>query len=43
VSFRLAGAGGYGNPHERDRDAVRRDVADGLVSEEVARAAYDLE
>ena len=40
VSFRLAGAGGYGDPRKRDRDAVRSDVADGFVSEEAAREVY---
>ena len=40
LSFRLAGAGGYGDPRERDREAVRRDVADGLVSPEAARTIY---
>ncbi|MCB1742064.1 MAG: hydantoinase B/oxoprolinase family protein [Gammaproteobacteria bacterium] len=43
VSFRLAGAGGYGDPHKRDPDAVRRDLADGLVSVEAARAVYGLD
>ena len=43
VSFRLAGAGGYGEPRERDRDAVRSDVADGFVSERAAREVYGLE
>ena len=42
VSFRLAGAGGYGDPRERDRGAVLRDVADGLVSREAARAVYGI-
>ena len=26
------GGGGYGDPRERDRDAVARDVAEGIVS-----------
>ncbi len=43
VSFRLAGAGGYGDPAERDRDAVLRDVADGYVSPEAARSLYRVE
>ena len=43
LSFRLAGAGGYGDPKERDRDAVRSDVADGFVSEQAARTVYGLE
>jgi N-methylhydantoinase B len=40
VSFRLAGAGGYGDPAERDPAAVRRDVADGYVSGDAARTVY---
>ena len=40
VSFQLAGAGGYGDPRERDPEAVRRDVRLGFVSPEVARAVY---
>ena len=43
VSFRLAGAGGYGVPKERDREAVLRDVADGLVTPEAARALYGVD
>ena len=43
VSFRLSGAGGYGEPRERERAAVLRDVADGLVSREAARAVYGVE
>jgi N-methylhydantoinase B len=35
--------GGYGNPLERDRLAVRADVDCGLVSPERARAVYGLE
>ena len=42
VSMRLAGAGGYGPPQERDGDLIRRDIARGLVSAEAARAAYDI-
>lgn len=40
VSFRVSGAGGYGDPLERDPDAVRRDVLDGYVSAEEATDAY---
>jgi N-methylhydantoinase B len=40
VSFRLNGGGGYGDPHERDPEAIARDVADGYVSPEAARAIY---
>jgi N-methylhydantoinase B len=34
--------GGYGDPLERDRGAVRSDIADGYVSRESARKDYDL-
>ncbi len=40
VSFRLSGAGGYGEPRERDRARVRRDVADGYVSRAAAAEIY---
>jgi N-methylhydantoinase B len=40
VSFRLNGAGGYGNPRERDPKAVAEDVADGYVSAEAAQRDY---
>ncbi|MCP5155919.1 MAG: hydantoinase B/oxoprolinase family protein [Ectothiorhodospiraceae bacterium] len=43
VSFRLAGAGGYGDPRERDPEAVRRDVDDGYVSAHAARETYGLD
>jgi N-methylhydantoinase B len=34
------GGGGVGDPLDRDPDAVSRDVRDGIVSEEAARAIY---
>ena len=37
---RYPGGGGYGDPRERDRDAVRADVEAGLVTETQAREAY---
>jgi N-methylhydantoinase B len=40
VTLRTAGAGGYGDPLERDPAAVARDVALGLVSESAARSVY---
>jgi N-methylhydantoinase B len=40
VSVRTPGAGGYGDPGERTRDAIRRDVRLGKVSPEAAREAY---
>ncbi len=33
-------AGGYGDPHVRDRALVGRDVAEGKVSKKVAREVY---
>jgi N-methylhydantoinase B len=37
-----AGGGGYGDPRERDRAALREDVKNGKVSEAAARAIYGL-
>jgi N-methylhydantoinase B len=42
VSFQLAGAGGYGDPGDRDPDLVRRDLRLGFVSPEAAREVYGL-
>ena len=36
------GGGGYGDPRERDRAAVRADLEAGLISEQAAREAYGL-
>ncbi|MBR0680246.1 hydantoinase B/oxoprolinase family protein [Roseomonas eburnea] len=38
--LKLPGGGGMGDPKERDPDLVKRDVEDGLVSLEAARAVY---
>ena len=35
-----AGGGGYGDPHARDPQALRRDISEGYVSIEAARDAY---
>ena len=43
VSFRLAGAGGYGNPADRDHEAIKRDLADELISPEHARENYGVD
>lgn len=43
VSLRLPGAGGYGNPQDRDPEAVRRDVRDGKVSRVQALRDYGIE
>ena len=40
VSLRLPGAGGYGDPLERDPDLLLADVRDGKVSLESARRDY---
>ena len=42
IHVRYAGGGGYGDPRERDRDAVRADVAAGVVSKEAAHEVYGL-
>ncbi len=34
------GSGGYGNPHERDPQAIRDDILDGKVSAEAAASVY---
>jgi N-methylhydantoinase B len=43
VSFRLAGAGGFGPVAERDPGLIRRDVGRGLVSREAARTVYGVD
>lgn len=43
VSFRLSGAGGFGDPSERDPEAVRSDVVKGFVSPEAAREEYGVD
>lgn len=37
-----AGGGGYGNPHDREREFVRLDVTGGYISEATARDVYGL-
>ncbi len=41
VSFRLAGAGGYGDPKERPRAAIEADLREGHISLEAARRIYN--
>jgi N-methylhydantoinase B len=43
VSVRTPGAGGFGDPEDRDSAAVRRDVALGKVSVAAAREAYGVD
>jgi N-methylhydantoinase B len=40
ISLRTAGAGGYGDPMDRDPEKVLADVRRGLVSKEAARSIY---
>jgi N-methylhydantoinase B len=40
VSFRLSGAGGYGDPRRRDPQHVRRDLRNGYISTAAARDDY---
>jgi N-methylhydantoinase B len=40
VSFRLSGAGGYGDPRSRDPDRVHADVRNGYVSAGMAQELY---
>jgi N-methylhydantoinase B len=40
ITVTEAGGAGYGNPKERDREAVAFDVANGFVSREAAREVY---
>jgi N-methylhydantoinase B/oxoprolinase/acetone carboxylase alpha subunit len=40
VKILMPGGGGYGEPFARDRDRVRRDVAEGFVSAEAAARDY---
>ncbi|MDE0031410.1 MAG: hypothetical protein OXU42_18675, partial [Deltaproteobacteria bacterium] len=38
--MRMASGGGYGDPLDRDPEAVLRDVVNGIVSAEAAREIY---
>jgi N-methylhydantoinase B len=40
VSFRLAGAGGYGPAAERSRGSVRADLLDGYITPDEAKSRY---
>ena len=42
VTFLTAGGGGYGDPSERGREEIERDLAEGLVSHE-GPSAYGAE
>jgi N-methylhydantoinase B len=43
VTMDAAGGGGYGDPRQRDREAILRDVRDGKVSREGALRDYGVE
>jgi len=43
VIMDAAGGGGYGDPRERDRASLLRDVRDGKVSRESALQDYGVE
>lgn len=43
LTLLYAGGGGYGDPKQRDRDAVRADLRDGYISAEAAVRDYGLE
>lgn len=40
IAFHFAGGGGYGDPAMRDLSAVKRDLIEGKISEEAAKADY---
>ena len=40
VRLAMPGGGGYGDPQRRERASVARDLAEGFISAEQARAAY---
>jgi N-methylhydantoinase B/oxoprolinase/acetone carboxylase alpha subunit len=40
VRLVMPGGGGYGDPRQRDRTAIARDIAEGFVSDERARSDY---
>ena len=42
VSIQTPGAGGYGNPKERDPELIRRDLREEKISPEKAREDYGM-
>ena len=40
IHLRVPGSGGFGDPYERDVNAIKQDVLDGYVSEEAAKTQY---
>ena len=43
VEIQPAGSGGYGDPLQRSRDAVKDDLVDGYVTEAAAQRLYGLD
>ena len=43
ISLRTPGGGGYGDPADRDRDAIERDVRNGVISPETAWSVYGVD
>jgi N-methylhydantoinase B/oxoprolinase/acetone carboxylase alpha subunit len=43
VRLAMPGGGGYGDPLKRERESVARDIAEGFVTAERARADYGYE
>ena len=43
IRVTTGGGGGYGDPRERDRDLVAADLADGYISEAIAKEVYGYE
>ena len=43
IELRSAGGGGYGRPKDRDRNKLREDIENGLISPERARTVYEWE
>jgi N-methylhydantoinase B len=42
VSYRLSGAGGYGDPRKRERSAIEQDLLDGYVTPAGVERDYDI-
>ena len=40
IHLRVPGSGGFGDPSERDINAIKQDVLDGYISEEAAKTQY---
>lgn len=40
IHLRVPGSGGFGDPSERDINAIKEDVLDGYISEEAAKTQY---